>query len=127
MIRILEPLARAWRERQLSAADVAEFMELDPGSRTAIAEDLRISEPQLVAVVANGRRSGRLLEQTMEVVGIDPRAVRVASPALMQDLAVTCALCADTAACEANLRHGRVRETLATICPNGATLCRLAG
>jgi hypothetical protein len=102
-------------------------MELDPGSRIAIAEELHLTPPQLTAVVANGRSSTRLLERMMGGIGIDPDIVRTGAPALMQDLAITCALCEDRLQCERNLSEGQFRETLATICPNAGTLNRLAG
>ncbi|MGE0224881.1 MAG: DUF6455 family protein [Acetobacteraceae bacterium] len=83
-----------------------------------IANDLGVTEADLLDVLPRAPDSSLLMDRMMEARGLHPDQVRGSSAALVRDLELTCTRCSAKRRCQHDLKAGTAAESCHEYCGN---------
>ena len=92
-----------------------------PDSAAAIAEEFGLSPGGMLAVCAGGARASFLMEQMVVSFGLDTASLRKTSPAVLNDIAIGCSVCASKKRCARETAAGTAWENAYAFCLNVPT------
>lgn len=111
-----------WFRRQARAQELA---HIDAGELRHMADDLRVSVDDLYVAAAQSDDEVALMRRMLALHGLDAARIDQEMPALMRDMAVTCARCACKGRCASELDHGAGPGEARAFCPNADTMAML--
>lgn len=98
-----------------------ELAALFPIELSMIANDLGVTEKQLLTLAAQDDKSTGLMERMLSALNISKRDVS-AQPTLARDMYVTCSLCTAKRRCGRESRDNIAAGTFRSFCPNAANI-----
>ncbi|MGL4495788.1 MAG: hypothetical protein ACRCXM_10405 [Beijerinckiaceae bacterium] len=112
-----------WFRRRQAASELA---RLDAEETARIADDLKVSVDDLHAVVAQSPDEDALMTRMMALHGLNRARLESEMPAVVRDMAVTCAKCGCKGECAYDLDHGALASDCDAYCGNADTMQALA-
>jgi hypothetical protein len=98
-----------------------DLVNCGPDEVANIARDLRLSPSELVILARNGSNAADLLQDLLNVLGLDKNAIENDEPLVMRDLERLCTTCREKRRCRLDLANG-VADNFRDYCPNAFTL-----
>ena len=111
-------LRRLVRDRR-SAAELQACSEHDLHQ---IAQDIGLSEQDLVCLAVSDQGPSELMPKRLEQLHLDPAYVKFAHPATYLDLQRVCAWCMASGRCARDLANGDVETGMRDYCLNAPTI-----
>ena len=87
-----------------------------------IAQDIGLSERDLVSLAVSHQGPSELLPQRLEWLHLDPAYVKLAHPATYRDLERVCSCCTASGRCARDLANGDVAVGMHDYCLNAPTI-----
>jgi hypothetical protein len=109
---------RAWWQR----GGGLDMLEMEPREIERVAEDVRLTAPELRGLVARGPHAADELIERMRVLGIGKDDVEAIAPGLLRDLQRTCAACNVKGVCRRDLAQAPDDPRWEGYCPNASGL-----
>ena len=99
-----------------------DFENCGPDEVANIARDLRLSLSELAVLARNGPNAADLLQDLLDVLGLDKNALENDEPLVMRDLERLCTTCREKRQCRFDLANGVIADNFRDYCPNAFTL-----
>lgn len=115
-----------WRRMLRNRRSMMELASCLPSERHRIAQDLGLSEGELLALHCNHRGPSELMPERLRQLGVDPGYVEHAQTAIYRDLERVCASCTSWRRCSRDLANGNVHAGMEDYCLNAPTIDALA-
>jgi hypothetical protein len=115
----LKDIYSGWQKRW---AALRELDELGSDGREALARDIGVPQEALPRLMATRSRPAQELPRLMRVLSLRPDEVGRKHPAVMRDMLLACAGCAEARRCRRDLDGGPARVAFKRYCPNAETL-----
>ena len=88
----------------------------------SIARDLKISPSELAILARHGPNAADLLQELLDVLGLEKNDIENDEPSVMRDLERLCTTCREKRQCRFDLANGVVADNFHDYCPNASTL-----
>lgn len=115
-------LGHWWQVQREKVRDIEALGAMSEREIDEISGEMGLSRGLLEALVKAGPDAADEMDRMMAALDIDPVAVQSAHPAIMRDMRVACATCADKTACRHALAEGTAAALLTSFCPNSDEL-----
>jgi hypothetical protein len=116
---VLKSIAQ-WIMKYRYARNVCkDFVNCGPDEVANIARDLRLSPSELVILARNGSNAADLLQDLLNVLGLDKNAIENDE---LRDLERLCTTCRGKRRCRLDLANGVIADNFRDYCPNAFTL-----
>jgi hypothetical protein len=93
-----------------------------PMKSQILQRDLRLSASELAVLARNGPNAADLLQDMLDVLGLDKKALENDEPLVMRDLERLCTTCREKRQCRFDLANGVSTDNYRDYCPNAFTL-----
>jgi hypothetical protein len=119
---VLKSIAQ-WIMKYRDARNICnDLVNFGPDEVANIARDLRLSPSELVILARNGSNAADLLQDLLNVLGLDKNAIENDEPLVMRDLERLCTTCREKRRCRLDLANGVIADNFRDYCPNAFTL-----
>lgn len=119
---VLKSIAQ-WIMKYRDARNIRnELVNCGPDEVANIARDLRLSPSELVILARNGSNAADLLQDLLNVLGLDKNAIENDEPLVMRDLERLCTTCHKKRRCRLDFANGVIADNFRDYCPNAFTL-----
>jgi hypothetical protein len=99
-----------------------DLVNCGPDEVARIARDLRISPSELAMLTRHGPNAADLLQELLNVLGLDKNDIENDEPLVMRDLERLCTTCREKRQCRFDLANGVIADNFHDYCPNAFTL-----
>src|SRR5215475_5690995 len=112
-----------WIRKYRYACNVCnDLVNCGPDEVANIARDLKLSPSELAILARNGSNAADLLQDVLNVLGLDKNAIENDEPLVMRDLERLCTTCHEKRRCRFDLAKGVIADNFRDYCPNAFTL-----
>jgi hypothetical protein len=119
---VLKSIAQWIMKYRYARSVCNDFVNCGPDEVANIARDLRLSLSELAVLARNGPNAADLLQDLLDVLGLDKNALENDEPLVMRDLERLCTTCREKRQCRFDLANGVIADNFRDYCPNAFTL-----
>ena len=119
---VLRSIAQWIRKYRCQRDNCNDLANCGPSEIAKMARDLRISPGELAILARNGLHAADLLQELLDVLGLDKNGVENDEPLVMRDLERLCTTCREKRRCRFDLANGVIADNFRDYCPNAFTL-----
>jgi hypothetical protein len=119
---VLKSIARWIKKYSYVRDNCNDLANCGPDEIANIARDLRLSASELAVLARNGPNAADLLQDMLDVLGLDKKALENDVPLVMRDLERLCTTCREKRQCRFDLANGVSTDNYRDYCPNAFTL-----
>jgi hypothetical protein len=119
---VLKSIARWIKKYSYVCDNCKDLANCGPDEIANIARDLRLSPSELAVLARNGPNAADLLQDMLDVLGLDKKALENDEPLVMRDLERLCTTCREKRQCRFDLANGIIADNFRDYCPNAFTL-----
>jgi hypothetical protein len=113
--KILSRLGSTWQRAVLYRKAIAELAACPPNKVHRIAQDVGLSERDLISLACNHRGPSELMPKRLQELRLDPAFVKYARTATYRDMERVCGTCKAWRRCARDLRRATFRRACAAI------------
>lgn len=110
---------RHWRDKRMVLQEV---LKCDATERDRLLRELKMTEPELTAIINAGPGDSHLLMRMLDALELDYQRLQHRHPPVASDLRRVCALCDNKQRCRRELEASTAAENFHEFCNNTITL-----